>query len=240
MVADRCNAQLLSVPEARTLAARHLLGLAALIVDSVPAPGGVLPLVETARKIAPRLPIIVYYHDTASSIEAASQYGRQPETICKIQLGDSGEPERLRRLLAPFLRDPLAARFAVQVKRVIPAPSGAVALFIQVALQDLASGWERRPDVARFARAAGVSPRQLERRLRQARLPPPRRLLDWLVVLWTAWLSEQGGVSATFAAGHLSMSARDWQRVLARTSGACDGPRFADSVAAFARRVDQF
>jgi AraC-like DNA-binding protein len=215
--AERLGMTIMDVTECPGRPTRSITGLECLVLDLPPWDVDGRRLAKAARARVPRVPVLVYYADTADGLESASQWAVERGVLCKMQVDDSRETQRLARILASVVRDPVTSSLIRALERRLSVPDGIPSRFLHLCGQRLRVGWEARVDVDSLARSAGTSRRHLERCFRAAGLPAPRVLRDLLFLAWVRAVSDET-LSGEEVAQGLGMTRRDWKRLVVRCS----------------------
>jgi transcriptional regulator with XRE-family HTH domain len=164
----------------------------------------------------------------ALGTDAVRRVSAMDPVTSKMQMQDAREPDRLRRLLSPYMQRHPVTRFRQRLAPLLTqVPPGPGRRFLDEAACAVAAGWDRRPKIEELADVSGCSRRQLERIVAESGLPSHRRLVDLLVLLGVRWAVAGDERFGEQEAWHLGLTHRDLLRLEGRMCGRDGGPALA-------------
>ena len=171
---------------------------AALVYDLAPWNDEALKFLRRMRaKRLPvtDLPVLVYAPSRAEVGRLLVDAGHLPMVWGELQFAEGSDVARLRRSIRQMLAVTPAAVVLQLLKVYAPQLPALVLQFSQAACGRLAAGKGDTLTVSFIASALNADRRTLERRWRSWNLPAPKEFLDWVVVLYAAYLSERHRIS---------------------------------------------
>lgn len=194
---------------ARDISVRGLDGppVAALVYDLAPWNDDARRLLG---RLGPDLPVMFYAPSHAEVARLLIEAGRLPLVDGELQCDGPGDIARLRRSVRRLLEmAPAAIVFRLLMRHAPNLPS-VVVQFCRNACGVLAAGMGDTLTVSHLASALGADRRTLERHWRAHKLPPPKEMLDWIIVVFAAYLSERDNLLLYSTHELLGMS---WERL---------------------------
>lgn len=146
-----------------------------------------LDQLERVRARYPHLPILVYHRPGAEVLALATRATRLEGVFARERVAYfSEESAELRQTIDELLSETPAALLEQLVTPLLGDARPIVTTFAHAVIARLRKGRLGAPLVHEFGDLLRVSPRTLQRALREGRLPPPPRVLRWLTLLYVA------------------------------------------------------
>ena len=159
----------------------------------------------------PELPVLLYLPATGPAFSALGGLPRTERVRIQVQLRDAQSLRCLKDSVSWLINSgPRLEVMGLLDSTVNNLPSTAY-LFVHQVLVMLGAGC--RPSVLSIARTLGVCSRTIERRLAHAHMPPPKRLLDWITMLYIATVAVSSGASICRCAAGVELSSNDVYRI---------------------------
>lgn len=188
----------------------QLRGCSGLIHDLYPWDVTGTVQIERLRQRFPDLLILLYAPARAGIAELLLFCARLSGVRVELQQAFTpGEVERLRNLVVSMMGEGPRLRLCRMIQAVTPDVPASAWRFTELALRSMGRG---RLTVGKLATGLGVSQRTLERTWRDAPLPAPKELLEWLSLLLAGLLSAQSGISVASAARALGIDTQQLYR----------------------------
>lgn len=191
--------------------------LRALIWDLAPWDPTALEVLHAVRGRHPGCPILLYAPPTTEAAALATEASGLVGVYAAVQLDIfSGEELRLRHCVRWLLDGVPATMLRWATRQVLSDAPAVKRRFLEAALDSLAAHAAVRVTATDCATAAGVTLRCLQRACRSRGLPPPKRLLDLVVLLYVTLLAQWHGESAGAAARRVGLHRQDLRRLRRR------------------------
>ena len=218
---------------------------AALIYDLSPWDDRASVGINRLRRTRPEIPILFYIPPVSPAVALIPRFGRLTNVRLLMQERNGDGIANLQRDIRWLVGSVPAREILNRLSGVLPEMPPVLRGLAQYVLRT--RGVERRPTVGAAARAMGLSKRTLERRVRGDNLPPPKELIDWVMLLHVSFIAERGSTSiskvARFAGINPNGLYRTKKRLADRAGREIVSRRddwFSDAVAAFAVRCRTF
>lgn len=187
------------------------------------------------------LPILIYAPPRAEIGRLLVDAGRLPMVWGELQVSEGSDIARLRRTIRTMLAVTPGAVVLQLLMVYAPHLPRLVLRFCEIACVRLAAGHGDTLTVSVIASDLGADRRTLERRWRNWNLPSPKELLNWITILFAAYLAERHHVSIYETNGLLGMSPERLRRCRFRIRPLPLVERGLDPIlVALARRISRF
>ena len=165
----------------------------------------------------PELPVLLYLPPTGTAFSALGGLSHTERVRIQVQLRDGQSLRCLKDSVWWLISSGPRLEVMALLGPTVNNLSSTTYLFVHQILVMLGAGC--RPSVLSVARTLGVCPRTIERRLAHAHLPPPKRLIDWITILYICTVAASSGASICQSATGVGLSSNDVYRIRRRLLG---------------------
>jgi len=166
-------------------------GSAALVYDLEPRDGSASSVIAAFRKCVKNGPVLLYPQASQDIARHLEMQLALPAVYLRLRHENSHDMHSLRADVRRMLRMIPGNRLALLVQSALPQVPEPVATFVDEILHSLSGEQnEGRLLVDVMAMRAGTRKRTLERLSRESGLPRPKEMLDWLILLYLAFVVE--------------------------------------------------
>ncbi len=193
--------------------------VAALVWDGAPwsaATVGFLRRLRAAASHLADLPVLLYVPPRAEVPQLLIAAGAYPLVRGEMHLGTAADGGRLRVAIRRLLESAPASAVYRRLILAMPDLTSDVQRICRFTCDKLAAREGDTLTVSRVAKDLGMERRTLERRFRLLGLPKPKELLDWIVVVFAAYVAERRGSRLYPAAPLLGLSEVRFRRTRLR------------------------
>ena len=168
----------------------------------------------------PELSVLLYLPPTGSAFAVLGELPRGDRVRIQVQGRDAGSLRSLKDSASWLIDSSLHLEVMALIRLTVGNLPSTAYLFAHQVLVMLGAGY--RPSVSSIARTLGVCSRTIERRLAHAQMPPPKRLVDWITMLYVGTLAVSAGKSIRQSATRIGLSSNDIYRIRRRLLGPQD------------------
>ena len=195
---------------------RHLneSHLSALLYDMTPCDRRSLNILSVVRERCPWMPILLYVVPTESALAIIPLVQSMGNVRVLAQSLVSSEHTKFVNEVRQCIDHVPINVVAGLIMAIIPSTTPDVQSYLFSALKALEEDGALR--VSNVAGSLNVSLRTLQRSLKQRRLPCPKELLDWLMLTYSALVSQLAGVPVSRTIHYFGLTSHDLYRLRAR------------------------
>ncbi len=169
----------------------------------------------------PELPVLLYLPPTGSAFAVLGELPNTDRVRIQVQGRDAQSLQSLKSSVSWLITSSPRLEVMALIRLTVSKLPSTAYLFAHQVLIMLGAGC--RPSVFSVARTLGVCSRTVERRLAHAHMPPPKRLLDWITLLYIGAVAVSTHKSICQSATSVGLSSNDIYRIRRRLLGSWNG-----------------